>query len=355
VTAVAPAGLGAVLWRDAAAPLAAALCLAFATGELDTLAGAGFWPGLWARPGASLFLLALLAVVVLVDRFVPLRVARTAAGVGIVLGWIAVPAWGEPRGIPATLLLLTFDQGLWLWPAAYGLVRGGRTLPRALCLGGAVLLLLSAAGLPVDVWGGHTFYRLGLLVAAATALDPLLTAAGPHVEAWRARHRALVRLAPRAEPRGLAAGVLLLALVPTSFLVQWNARRLDALYEASMSPVSPPLAEAMDWIRGHTDPDVTFVVSRAYVQAIPTLGERRVLRGPGFPVPGGDRGRQRLEGGILHGRDVADWVRMYRVRYVFVAPSDFTDKSLERPEDVGRTGLRLVYENHEGMRIYEVP
>lgn len=356
LTAVAPALCVAALWRDTSAPLAAALCLAFLTGELDTLAGLGLWPGLWARPGSSLVILALLLVVLLVDRWLPLRSARTAACAGIVvLGWIYVPAAGEPRGLPATLLLLTFDQGLWLWPAAFGLARGGRTLPWSLCLGGAVLSLLSGAGLPVDAWGAHAFYRLGVLLAAATAVDPLLTAAGVSLAGFRARRPGLARFAPLAEPHALGAAVLLLALVPTSFLVQWNARRLDATYEASMRPLSAPMVEAMAWIREHTDRDASFVVGRAYALAIPTLGERRVLRASGFPTPGGDRGRRRLEGGILHGRDVADWVRMYRVRYVFVAPSDFTDKSLERPEDVGRTGLRLLYENHEGMRIYEVP
>ena len=39
----------------------------------------------------------------------------------------------------------------------------------------------------------------------------------------------------------------------------------------------------------------------------------------------------------------------------FVAPNDFLERNLEAPEDVGRAGLHLVYENGEGMRIYEVP
>jgi hypothetical protein len=359
VTAVAPGLLVAALWRDAVAPLGAVLCLAFATGELDTLAGVGFWPGLWARPGTSVLLIALLALVVLADRLLPGPRARFVACAGIAACWILVPSAGADRGLGATLLLLTGDQGVWLWPGLWGLVRGGRPLPRALCASGAALSLLSGVGLAVDPWGAHALFRIGLLLAAATSLADLVSAVGPRLAleaaALRARWPGLARAWGEPDPRALAAGVLLLATVPTSFLVQWNARRHDAVYEASLSPVSAPVVAAMTWIREHTSPEATFVVGRAYAVAIPTLGERRVLRAPGFPTPGGERGRTRLEGGILHGRDVVDWVRMYRVRYVFVAPSDFLERNLERPEDVGRAGLRLVYENDEGMRIYEVP
>jgi hypothetical protein len=284
---------------------------------------------------------------------------RFVACAAIAAAWILVPSMGADHGLAATLLLLTFDQGVWLWPGLWGLVRGERPLPRALCAAGAALSLLAGAGLPVDPWGAHALYRIGLLLAAATALGELLSVAGPplalRVAALSARWPAIARTLGATSPPALAAGVLLLATVPTSFLVQWNARRHDAVYEASLSPLSPPVVAAMTWIREHTDKDATFVAGQAYAVAIPTLGERRVLRAPGFPTPGGERGRTRLEGGILHGRDVVDWVRMYRVRYVFVSPSDFMERNLERPEDVGQTGLRLVYENGEGMRIYEVP
>ena len=45
------------------------------------------------------------------------------------------------------------------------------------------------------------------------------------------------------DPVALAAALLLLATVPSSFLVQWNARRLDATYEVSMWPLSAPVVE----------------------------------------------------------------------------------------------------------------
>ena len=356
--ALAPALLTAALWRDRAAPLAAALCLVASTGELDMLAGVGFLSGLWARPGASVLLVALFTAALLADGVLPARL-RVPACTAIAAAWILVPGPSDPRGLGTILLLLTFDQGLWLWPAAWGLGWGGTALPRALCAAGATLCLLAGFGAPVETWGAHALYRLGLLLAAARALDSALAALTPHLASsllapGSGRPRLLARLFPDAASR--AAGLLLLCVAPASFLIQWNARRHDATYEASTVPVSGAVAAAMEWIRGHTDKEATFVAASSYARAIAVLGERRLLRAPGFATPRGDRGRTRAEGGILHGRDVLEWARQYRVRYVFVTPGDYAQRDIERPEDVaGRGGLRLLFENAEGMRVYELP
>jgi hypothetical protein len=59
-----------------------------------------------------------------------------------------------------------------------------------------------------------------------------------------------------------------------------------------------------------------------------------------------------VERAVLEGRAVPALVQRYGLRYVVVAPGDFRDLGLERPEDLDARGLRLVRQGAGGLRVY---
>jgi hypothetical protein len=337
-----------VLWpRRHEAFIASFLWLAFSTGELETLRGVGFAPGLWPHPGSSVLLCLLVAAALAIPRL-PLRgVAATAAAAGVLLLWLLVPGPGGGRRPIATVLLLTFDQTPWWLAAAWAWRRGTEPAARALILGGAALVVASAFPLGIDAWGAHAFYRLGLLLASAGPVTALVEHLGA----------ALARRWPRAGsgPADLGAAAMVLAAAPISFLVWWTPPRLDPVMEASQPPVADKLASAMGWVRANTPPSSVFLASPDYAPSIAALGGRRVLRAPTLGPAADETRRERMEDKVLAGRDPGRLADLYGLTHVFIAPGDFFAYGIRSPEDLERQGrFRLLYADPEDYRVYEI-
>lgn len=334
-----------VLGSPRPAWLATILWLAASTGSLAALRGLGLVDGAWRRPVASAALILMTVLVLLAARALPAR-AAFVTGVGIVLLACRPGIDATVLGTADALLLLTLDQWPWLVPAGVGLMRGDRAA-RALAAGGAVAVL-AAPWSGGGAWLGHGAYRIGLLLFAATGLVVLADKVALAIGAPEGR----VRLAT--PPRLLA--LVVFAAMAGGFLVWWDPWRMDPIARASAEPVAPALDEAMAWVRANTDPQGTFVASADFVPAVAVLGGRRVLRAPGLAAAPDDERRLRAERAILTGRAVPDLVRRYGLRYVFAAPGDFVAHGLADPIDLlGRGGLRLLYVNARGMRVYELP
>jgi len=322
------------------------LWLAFSTGDLETLRGVGFVPGLSTHPGSALLLVLLVALVLAVSRL-PSRVFATGVvGASLLSLWLFVRAPFAARGVVETLLLLTLDQTPWWLLAAWGWRRGAEPAARALILGGAGLVAAGALPLGVDVWGGHALYRLGLLLAAA----------GPVTEIASRLGAALSRLLPRpVPPADLGAAALVLAGASICFLAWWTPPRLDPLMDASRAPVSERLVTAMEWIRGHTPPSSVFLASPDYAPSVAVLGARRVLRAPTLGLAADDLRRERMEDKVLSGRDPGRLGELYGLSHVFIAPGDFASYGIRTPEDLGRQPrLRLLYADAVDYRVYEI-
>jgi hypothetical protein len=340
----------AVFWVwscRAEAPLAAFLWLAFSTGELDVMRGAGFVSESWSHPEGSLLLPALTTSVLLVGR---LRGRAAVLIAAVLAGSCALaPGSGAALSVPDALLLLTVDQGAWLPLWLLSLKRRGADAASTglVCGGSAAVIAASVwrAGVH-DAWAGHALYRLGLLLGAAR----FLASAAPAIGSWM-RDRwpsALTKYAPA----GLAHAALIVVAVPGSFLVTWEPLRLDPLARASLEPISPSLRPAMSWIRDNTPPDAVFLASRDYAPAIAVLAGRRLLRAPGFAQTADDGARARTEGAILAGRPLP-FANDYGVRFVFAAPGDFRERGLTRPEQLeARAGLTRRYVDAHSFHVY---
>jgi hypothetical protein len=337
------------LWpaRDAAL-LAAALWSAFSTGDLEAARGVGFLSGLWAHPEGSLLVLLIVTVTL---------------GTGRVLGdsravWVLPLPWlcwagaatlmsGQPAApMPAMtrLLLLTLDQFPWLPLAVVGLRLARSWCAIALALAGTAAVL---AGF--DPWVGQAVYRLGLLLAGA----PAVARAADVVGALAQRH--LARVA-RGTSRDIGLALLLLATVPGSFAAWWEPGRMDVVADASLERVSPALLSAMRQIRRAAPPGSVFVAGPEFSPALAVLAGRRVLRAPTLVTAADEERRLRAERQVLAGEPGAAVVAHYGITHVFVAPGDFRAYGIRAPEDLGaRGGLRLVLENQEGWRLYELP
>jgi hypothetical protein len=138
-------------------------------------------------------------------------------------------------------------------------------------------------------------------------------------------------------------------------LAWWDPPRIDPIAKASLEPIPPALADAMDWMRAHTDPQASVLAQDDYAAAVAVLGGRRVLRAPSLVVPVDDERRLRLERGLFADQPPAALLQRYAVRYVFLAPGQFREYGIEEPEDLERTGIaRTIYANEKGMRLYEI-
>jgi hypothetical protein len=336
--------LGAAgLASPARAWIAATLFMAAGPGSLDALRGLGLVDGAWRRPLASAFLLAAVGLVLLASRLLPARAALGLAVVAVVVAG-ALGADGARLGLPDSVPLLTLDQ----WPWALAALLGARHVgPGAAgLLAGGGLAVLASPLLGGGAWIGHGAYRLGLLVAAAEGLGVL--AEGLAAAAGRGVPR--VATAPR------VLAVLAFAALAGGFLVWRDPFRMDPVARASAEPFAPALEDAMAWVRANTAPQGTFVASAEFAPAVAILGGRRVLRSPGLAVAPDDERRLRAERAILAGRDVPDLVRRYGLGYVLAAPGDFARHGIQDPIELeGRGGMRLLYLNARGIRIYEIP
>jgi len=335
------------LWpRRDEAPVATALCLLFSTGDLDAARGAGFVPGLWAHPGSGFLILAIVAVVLVVGRRPRREVVATALGAGATAAWLFVEGPSEGLGLPDAALLLTLDQVPWCVLAVWAWPRSVAPAARALIVGGAALVLLSAFPLGVDVWGSHALYRVGLLLASAGPVTVLLTRAG---EGPRGR-----RPFARFDARALGTAMLVLAAAPVCFLTWWTPIRIDPLMNASGEPLPVRLRDAMAWVRSQTPPTAVFLASPDYAPYVAVLGGRRVLRAPGLAVADDDIRRDRAEDKLLRGRP-GKLGSLYGLTHVFIGPGDFLAFGLASPEGLEQRGrFRLLYRDASDLRVYEI-
>ena len=338
----------ALLWRRPDASLAAILWAVGATGDLDTVRGLGFVPGLWARPVSSLLWVLILAAVLVIVRLRVPPVVATVAGAIAVLSWTLLGRRAPDMDPPSALLAVTLDQGLWLVAGAAGLWRGRDRGAIALVAGGALLVLAPSLGGPGDPWAGQAFLRAGLVLASATCLQSV---AGDLVSEWIRRAATRWRLEPECVPIAVVVTVLAAGGVPA----WWDPVRIDPVFKASIEPVPEALVGAMDWIRENTPRDATIVADEDYAPAVAILGGRRILRAPSLVSPPDDERRLRLERGIFEGHPPPALLQRYGVRYVFLGPGQFRQYGVGQPEDMESGGAaRLAYANEKGMRLYEV-
>ena len=115
-------------------------------GELETLRGVGFLPGLWAHPGSAVLLVALVGGDAGPGPPERARASTaTALGAAALAPWLLVRAPFEGRSLVDTALVLTLDQTPWWLLAALGLAGAApRPAARALVLGGAGPLVAGA-------------------------------------------------------------------------------------------------------------------------------------------------------------------------------------------------------------------
>jgi len=328
------------------APVAASLWLAFSTGDLETLRGAGIVPGLWSHPWTAASALVLLLLSLVPVAAVVRALAVLVAGLLLFRPPLAAPMEASP-GVAEAVYLLTLDQVPWIVLAAWGLRRGSSPASRALIGAGAGLVLAATAG-PVDAWAGHLLYRIGLLLASAGPVEVMAERAG---EALRAARPSLAR---RGGARGLGLAVMILAFVPGCFLAWWNPARLDPVAEGSLFAHSSRITAAAAWIRQNTPATASFLAPAEYGPDIAVLAGRRVLRAPRLGEAADEVRRQRVERLVLAGQPPEGPLRYYNLRYVFLAPGSFAEHGIRGPEDLeARPGFTLRYAADE-FRIYEL-
>jgi hypothetical protein len=316
--------------------LAASLWLAFSTAQGEAVRGAGFLPGLWARPAASVALVAAVAVAVTAGRA---RRRWVELGCGLLLAgaWSFVPPVGPPLPFAQRVLVATADQAPWLLLGGWGLLHGAPGGALALTVGGAAALLALPLVAPADAWGAQALCRLGLILAAASPLRRLLEAAVDglwHGRPWPAR------LGQR-EWAGIAA--LILAGAPGSFAARWDPGTLDTVAFASREPLSRNLAPAFRWLRENVPPDVTCMASPDYAPMVAVLAQRRVLRAPTLGERADDQRRRRAERMLLSGRE-PDLLRRYQVGCLVFLDGDQGWLGILSPSDLsGVPGLTLRF------------
>jgi hypothetical protein len=320
----------------AEALLAASLWLAFSTAQGEAVRGAGFLPGLWARPVASVALVALVAVALAPGRALRPWV-EVACGLLLAGAWAFVPPAGPPLPFAQRLLVATADQAPWLLLGGWGLLRGAPGGALALTVGGAAALLVLPLVGPADAWGAQALCRLGLILAAAGPLHRLLQAAVDglgHGRPWPAR------LGKR-EWAGIAA--LILAGVPGSFAARWDPGNLDTVAYASREPLSRNLAPAFQWLRENVPPGVTCMASPDYAPMVAVLAQRRVLRAPTLGEPADDQRRRRVERMLLSGRE-PNLLRRYQVGCLVFLDGDQGWLGILSPSELaGVPGLTLRF------------
>jgi hypothetical protein len=273
----------------------------------------------------------------------PLRFGVPLAAAFALLGLMA-PAPAAPLAVADSVLLLTLDQGLWVGLGALGLLCAPDAASRGLVAGGALAVLASAVTGCGGAFAGYALFRLGLLLASASALTVVARRPPPLAERF-----------PLVPPERAALALLLALAVPGSFLVWWDPPRTDALARASQEPISPALAPLLAFIRDGTPPDAVFVASPDYAPVVAVFGGRRVLRAPSVLVTPDDIRRQRAEGALLQGRPLPPGADDHGARFLLLSPGDFRAHGITRPEDLeGRPGLVTRYADAAGYRVYEV-
>lgn len=337
--------------RTAHGALAAALCLAFSTGDLDAVRGAGLLPGLWRRPEAgTLLLVAVPAVLLLLHRR---PAAWSPAGGVLVLATAALARHAgsavpdAPASFAEALLMATLDHTPWLLLATPALVRGRDAGAAAAAGGGALALLLASLGVPVDPWTGHAWLRLGLLLGAAAGLHAV------GAEGLRLLASATGR--PALAGSRLVLPAVILVGVPGAFLTWWQPHRQDAVAAASRESLATALADVADWIRTTTPRDAVVLAGPDLAPVVAVHGRRSVLR-MGLPgAPPDDARRLRLER-LLVGRrgDPGALLAAYPVTHLLYAPGEFGEHGVRGHEDVEATGRWVL--RHRGkaeIRVYE--
>ena len=324
---------------------AALLWLAFSTGDLDTLRGAGFVPGLWARPGAALAFLALLGLLAVLRRRLATRGAGLVAALIVAAVWWLLGFRSAPIGQTGTLWLLTLDQGLWLPLAAWGFWRVPRVPAMTLAAAGAALALLN-----IDIWGAHAFYRAGLILSAIPAALEVARLAGGWLQAARPRWASI-------DATALGSGFLLALGMAGSTLAWWDPPRWDPLADESRESLSAAVLEPMAWIEKETPPGAVILASPTYAPMVAVAARRRVLRAPTLFKAKDDDRRRRLEHAVLVGTPPPsrDLLARYGLQFVLAAPGDFQDHGVGAPHELAeQPHLRLRHVSGEGFRIYEV-
>lgn len=338
------------LWPARAhAALGALLWLAFSTGDLDALRGLGVVPGVWTHPGASLAVVASVAAVLALFRWARVERAWPVSATLVALGWWWCTAPSDRLDVSAALLALTLDQGLWLPLGWFGLARRPEPASRALALAGGIVVVAAAlpASVAADAWGGHALYRVGLVLAAAAPVSEICATMGRRL-AGRLR-------LPSSDPIRVGAAVLLLALLPGSFLAWWDPSRLDPVASASLRPIRPAIVDAMEWIRQRTPPDAVILAGAQQAPAVAALAGRRVLRAPTLGLTPDDADRRRAEERVLLGHVSNRLAARYGVSHVLVAPGDFGEYWLAVEPLEARGPFRLVHRDRESVSLYEVP
>ena len=337
-----------LLWpRREEAPVAATLCLLFSTGDLDAARGVGFVPGLWRHPGSGLFLLLIVAVVLIAGRLRASEIVTTALGAAATAAWLFTTGPVAGLGAADATLLLTLDQVPWCVLAAWAWPRSAPPAARALIVGGAALVVLSALPLGVDAWGGHALYRFGLLLASAGPVSILASRAGERLR----RRPAFARFGPQR----LGAALLVFAVAPVCFLAWWTPIRSDPLMDESREPLPARLRAAMAWVRKETPAAAVFIASPDYAPYVAVLGGRRVLRAPALAVADDDIRRERAEDKLLRGREPGKLGALYGLTHVFIGPGDFLTFGITSPEQLEQRGrFRLLYRDASDLRVYEI-
>jgi hypothetical protein len=333
-----------LLWRPRAlAAWGALLVLAFATGDLDAVRGVGLVTAAWSHPEATAVLPLLVTLVLVLCR--PDLARRTWPLLAALAAWAAaaLPGTAPPQGAAASVLLLTFDQGPWLLLGGYGLWRHRDAAARALTAAGAAQVAWAALA-PGDPFAGHALYRVGLLLGAAGVVARLAARAG----------EALAKRLP-GEAASLGAAALVLVFVPASFLAWWDPTRLDGAAHASVTPLAGATADVMGWIERETPREAVVLASADYAPAVAVMAGRRLLRAPTLAEPLDEWRRLRAESAVLTGRDPQKYVARYGVSLVLVAPNEFGEYGVTRPEDLDALAhLRLRYRHPEGYRVYQL-
>jgi hypothetical protein len=143
--------------------------------------------------------------------------------------------------------------------------------------------------------------------------------------------------------------------VPGSFLAWWDPTKMDGLAGASVPAFAHAVYEVTDWLRTETPRDAVVLASEDYAPTVAVLAGRRLLRAPTLSQPLDEWRRIRAQAAVMEGRDPGKYVARYGVRYVLVAPSEFAEHGLLRPEDAeALKSLRLRYSHPEGYRVYEI-
>jgi hypothetical protein len=250
-----------------------------------------------------------------------------------------------------TLWALTLDGHLWLILGVAGLRRTHDPAASAFVAGGALVALLRAVGGPGDVWAGAAFCRLGLVLAATQEIEAIAPGLAASLSERVRQTVARLGLVPGQLPQAAFVALVLAG----GFLAWWDPARTDPIARASLEPVSDTLIEAMHWLRTNTPAEAVLLADDDYTAAIPVLAGRRVLRAPGLLTAPDEERRVRLQRTVLAGHPSPALLRRYGLRYVFVAPGQFRSEGVVDPADLDRLdGLRLVYENAKGVRVYEV-